>query len=178
MAYSRDKVLIVDGYNVLRSGSRYKAMAGDDFTDDAFNRKREALLNDVVAFAGREYEAAVIFDGGANVYSGGDAETYGGVKIIFSAAGSSADKVIERLAHNARERGREVLVVSSDAAIQETVFGGGVTRMSAEGFCREIADTFEENHTTFTPRPAKKNKLEGRISPDTLAKLKALRDSL
>ena len=32
------KYLIVDGYNVLRSGSRYKAMSGADYTDDAFNR--------------------------------------------------------------------------------------------------------------------------------------------
>ena len=178
MAPSRDKVLIVDGYNVLRSGSRYKALTGDDFTDDAFNRKREALLNDVANYAGREYEAVVVFDGGANVYSGGETEQFGGVKIIFSPAGSSADKVIERLAHNAREREREALVISSDASIQETVFGGGVTRMSAEGFCRELADAHEELHVTFTPRPAKKNKLEGRIPADTLEKLKSLRDSL
>ena len=178
MAYSRDKVLIVDGYNVLRSGSRYRGLAGDDFTDDVFNRKREALLNDVANYAGREYEAVVVFDGGTNVHSAGETETFGGVKIVFSPSGSSADKVIERLAHNARERGREALVISSDATIQETVFGGGVTRMSAEGFCRELADAHDELHVTTTPRPAKKNKLAGRIPADTLEKLKALRDSL
>ncbi|MBR3258793.1 MAG: NYN domain-containing protein [Eggerthellaceae bacterium] len=174
----RQKLLIVDGYNVLRSGSRYKAMAGADYTDDAFNRKREALLNDVVTFAGSEYEAIVVFDGGANVYSRGETETYGGIKIMFSPAGSSADRVIERLAQNARDRLQECLVVSSDATIQETVFGGVVARMSAEGFCRELAASYEENHQTFTPRPAKKNKISGRIDEDTLAKLKALRDSL
>ena len=176
--YTRDKLLIVDGYNVLRSGSRYKDMAGADYTDDAFNRKREALLNDVVTFAGNEYEAIVVFDGGANVYSDGEMETFGGVKITFSPAGSSADRVIEKLARNAREKLRETLVVSSDAAIQDTVFGTCVARMSAEGFCRELAASYEENHTTFTPRPAKKNMVEGRISADTLDKLRALRDAL
>ena len=178
MTYSRDKLLIVDGYNVLRSGSRYKAMDGVDYTDDAFNRKREALLNDVATFAGNEYEAIVVFDGGANAYSSGETEQFGGVKIIFSPAGSSADRVIERLARNARDRLRETLVVSSDATIQDTVFGTCVARMSAEGFCRELAGSYEENHQTFVPRPAKKNKLAGRISADTLEKLKALRDSL
>ena len=178
MSGSSGKLLIVDGYNVLRSGSRYRALAGDDFTDDIFNRKREALLNDVANYAGREFEAVVVFDGGANVHSAGDTESFGGVKIVFSPSGSSADKVIERLAHNARERGRETLVISSDATIQETVFGGGVTRMSAEGFCRELALGYEENHLTFTPRPAKKNKLSGRIPAETLEKLKSLRDSL
>ena len=178
MTSARDKVLIVDGYNVLRSGSRYKALAGADYTDDAFNRKREALLNDVANFAGREYEAVVVFDGGANDKSAGSTELFGGVQLVFSAYGSSADRVIERLAHNARERGREVLVVSSDATIQETVFGGGVARMSAEGFCRELADAHDELHVTTTPRPAKKNQIAGRIPADTLEKLKALRDSL
>lgn len=178
MAVVRGKALIVDGYNVLRSGSRYKALAGEDYTDDAFNRKREALLNDVATFAGNEYEATVVFDGGDNVYSEGLEERYGGVTVVFSPAGSSADKVIERLAKGARDRDREALVVSSDAVIQETVFAGGVARMSAEGFCRELESSWDENHLTFTPRPATKNKLEGRISPDALERLRALRDSL
>ncbi len=178
MTAARDKVLIVDGYNVLRSGSRYKALAGADYTDDAFNRKRESLLNDVATFAGNEYAATVVFDGGANAYSDGIEERYGGVAVVFSPAGSSADKVIERLAKGARDRGHEALVVSSDAVIQETVFGGGVARMSAEGFCRELESSWDENHLTFTPRPATKNKLEGRISTDALEQLRALRDSL
>ena len=55
MARARRKLLIVDGYNVLRSGSRYRCLrdAGPnpDYADDAFNRAREALINDVVAYA-------------------------------------------------------------------------------------------------------------------------------
>lgn len=178
MAYVRDKLLIVDGYNVLRSGSRYKAIAGSDYTDDAFNHKREALLNDVASFAGTEYEAIVVFDGGLNDKSSGETEVYGGVKVLFSPAGSSADRVIERLAHNAREGLREVLVVSSDAAIRGTVFGDRVAFMGAEGFCRELSGSYEENHVTSVPTPAKKNMIEGRIDASTLEKLKALRDSL
>ena len=178
MTDSPNKLLIVDGYNVLRSGSRYKGMPEEDYTDDAFNRKREALLNDVATFAGSEYEAVIVFDGGDNIFSDGATERYGGVRVMFSPAGWSADRVIERLACNARERLQETLVVSSDAAIQETVFGTCVARMSAEGFCRELAASYEENHTQTAPRPMPKNKLEGRISADALERLKALRDSL
>ncbi len=172
------KLLLVDGYNVLRSGSTYKAMDGQDHTDDIFNRKRDALLNDVAVFAGDEYEAVIVFDGSGNVHSQGETERYGGVKIMFSPAGISADHVIERMARTARDHMRETLVVSSDAAIQDTVFSLCVTRMSAEGFCREIVSSHDENYLTFTPRPATKNKVAGRISADTLDKLKALRDSL
>ena len=38
MAKQRKKMLLVDGYNVLRSGNRYRdAFLHPDYTDDAFN---------------------------------------------------------------------------------------------------------------------------------------------
>ena len=44
MAKQRKRLLLVDGYNVLRSGSRYQeAFAHPDYTDDAFNTAREIL---------------------------------------------------------------------------------------------------------------------------------------
>ena len=46
----RQQLLIVDGYNVLRSGSRYREITGPDYTDDAFNTARERLINDVVNY--------------------------------------------------------------------------------------------------------------------------------
>lgn len=177
MARQRKKLLIVDGYNVLRSGSRYRNIAGPDYTDDAFNRAREALINDVVNYAGRDWRAIIVFDGARNQFSTGETQTVGGVRIMFSPAGSSADKVIEKLAHDARERLVETLVVTSDATIQDTVFGGGVDRMSANGFSHEVGMYYEDARLDETPKVAKKNTIASRISPETLAKLKALRDA-
>ena len=71
MAKQRRKILIIDGYNVLRSGSRYKQIAGPDYTDDAFNRARETLINDVVGYAGHEWGAVIVFDGAKNGFSTG-----------------------------------------------------------------------------------------------------------
>ena len=96
---SRPKLLIVDGYNVLRSGSRYRNAPDEDYTDDTFNAAREMLINDVVNYAGGDYKAVIVFDGAKNAFSDGEAETVGGVRIVFSPAGQSADKVIEKLAH-------------------------------------------------------------------------------
>lgn len=177
MARQRRKLLIVDGYNVLRSGSRYRTIAGPDYTDDAFNRARETLINDVVNYAGREWRAIIVFDGGKNKFSTGEGETIGGVRIMFSPAGSSADKVIEKLAHDARERMVETLVVTSDATIQDTVFGFGVDRMSANGFSHEMGIYYEDARLDDTPKIAQKNTVAGRIDAETLAKLVALRDS-
>lgn len=178
MAKQRKKLLIVDGYNVLRSGSRYRDIAGPDYTDDSFNTAREALINDVIGYAGREWRAIIVFDGGRNEFSTGEAETVGGVRIMFSPAGQSADKVIEKLAHDARERQVETLVVTSDATVQDTVFGGGVDRMSADGFSHEVAMLYEEARLDETPKVAEKNTVAGRIDASTLAKLKALRDGM
>ena len=151
MPRQRKKLLIVDGYNVLRSGSRYKRITSPDYTDDAFNTARARLIN-------------------------GEVQTVGGIQIMFSPAGQSADKVIEKLAHDARERMVEALVVTSDATIQDTVFGGGIDRMSAEGFSHEVAMYYDEARLDETPKVARKNTVADRIPADTLAKLKALRD--
>lgn len=176
MPRQRKKLLIIDGYNVLRSGSRYQRISDPDYTDDWFNAARDALVNDVINFSGREWRAIVVFDGGGNAYSAGDAQTLGGVRIVFSPAGQSADKVIEKLAHDARERQVETMVVSSDATIQDTVFGFGVDRMSAEGFCRELGSYYEEARLDDTPKVSRKNTVAERVSPETLAKLLKLRD--
>ena len=168
MAKQRKKLLIVDGYNVLRSGRRYRTIAGPDYTHDAFNRAREALVNDVVSYAGRGTRAVIVYDGKDNALSTGEPDVIGGVRIMFSPAGQSADKVIEKLAHDARERGV--------ATIQDTVFGGGVDRMSADGFSHEIEMMVEEVRQDDAPAISVKNTVAERLSPDVLRKLKALRD--
>ena len=177
MPRQREKLLIVDGYNVLRSGSRYRAYTEPDYTDDAFNAAREALINDVISYSGRDWRAVIVFDAGDNEFSDGQPQTIGGVRIVFSPAGQSADKVIEKLARDARQRQVEVMVVTSDATIQDTVFGFGVDRMSAEGFSREMRMHFEEAHADKQPEVARKNTVAERIDADTLAKLESLRDA-
>lgn len=178
MVHTRNKLLIVDGYNVLRSSSRYRSIRSLDYTHDTFNRAREALFADVLAFGGSYSSIVIVFDGGNNEFSTGKEERIGGLRIIFSAQGSSADKVIEKLAWDARMKGIETLVISSDANIQDTVFGFGVDRMSSEGFAREMelqpSATFVEERQVYT----RKNTLGERLKGDSFEKLKALRDSL
>ena len=178
MGKTRKRLLIVDGYNVLRSGSRYRwqPRADEDYTDDFFNTARERLINDVVNFAGRDMGAVIVFDAGDNELSQGSRTKVGGVDVVFSPAGQSADKVIEKLAYDAGKRGVETLVVTSDATVQDTVFGGGVDRMSAEGFSHEMGEYYEDARLDDTPKVAPKRTVADRIPADTLAKLKALRD--
>lgn len=177
MAKKRNKLLIVDGYNVLRSGQRYIHMRRDaDYTHETFNRVREALISDVAAFAGSEYRAVIVFDAVQNPESAGKSQKIGGVKVVFSPFGSSADKVIEKLAHDAREQRVEVMVVTSDATIQDTVVGGGVDRMSANGFSLEMEDLGEEAARDRTVEVSRKATVADRLDPAVLEKLKVMRD--
>ena len=124
----------------------------------------------------RLFTAVAVAEGADNELSQGSRTKIGGVQVIFSPAGQSADKVIEKLAYDAGKRGVETMVVTSDAAIQDTVFGGGVDRMSADGFSHEMGEYYEDARLDDTPKVARKNTVAERIPADTLARLKALRD--
>ena len=140
------KTLLVDGYNVLRGSAHYAHLTDTtpDHTHDAYNSARQALISDVATFAGRDFEATLVFDGGGNPWSAGEPRSVAGITVIFSPAGVSADSVIEELAHKAASRGREVLVVTSDAATQWTVFSRKITRMSAADFSLEMHGVRQE----------------------------------
>ena len=194
-------ILIVDGYNVLRSSTLYAhsgegapdtsktanftedtespassrgAASGSadflDYTDDHHNVLREALINDVAVFAHKRFEATVVFDGKGNPNSTGERSDVAGVGVIFSAAGTSADSVIEELAHTAAATGRNVLVITSDATLQWTVLGKNVTRMSAAGFADEMR-AIKKTTIHEVEAVAHKNTLAERIDKETRDRL-------
>lgn len=168
--------LIVDGYNVIRCGSRYKSIELPDYTDDFFNVARERLMNDVINYVGSTTKAYIVYDAADRVGERTEKQTIGSVTILFSQKGVPADHVIEKLALDIREEGCEAVVVTSDASIQDTVFGGGIVRMSAEGFCRELAAMDHARSQEDTERVNRKSTIADRIPSDVLEKLYRMRD--
>ena len=100
--------------------------------------------------------------------------TQRGVRIEFSPTGVSADTVVQKLCIEAREEGRACSVVSSDGTIQAVVMGKGVTRISSRMLVDEIKQIDNDVHEA-EEAPQIKMTLGSRLSPDALAKLKALR---
>ncbi len=174
------KIIIIDGFNVLRSSRRYRALMGDeaDYTHDAYNAMREALINDVGHFIEPHEHAIIVFDGMSNLYSTGESTRKGNIEVIFSPTHYSADNIIERLAYEHREAHHEVRVVSSDLAIQDTVFADTVTRVSVNEFCNEIESNMSDVQAEEANLPHSKNTVAKRIDAGTLERLKHLRDSL
>jgi len=154
------KRLLVDGYNVIRSTPPYKQLAELDLES-----AREALVSDVAAYAQQEWDATVVFDGGGNPRSDGQAHEFAGIAIIFSRYGVSADTVIEGLARAARDRGEHIDVVTSDAQTQWAVLGGKVVRRSSAEFCAELRAGRDE-WGDFLPAGSATSRVEDRIDAE------------
>ena len=174
-AMQRRQVLIVDGYNVIRNNDRYAYLGIDYESGEGWNKAREALINDAAQLAQEHYErCTVVFDAAGNPDSTGTPVRKAGIDVVFSPAGVSADSVIERLAHDARESGFEVVVVSSDFTIQATVFGGGVASLSSLAFTEDSADVEEERRGLARQAASEKRTVADRIDAETRAKLEAM----
>jgi len=149
----------VDGYNVIRLTPPYRELAENDL-DSA----RVALVSDVAAFAADEWDATVVFDGGNNTHSTGEPHRTVGVTVVFSRYGTEADAVIEALSREARDEGRRVQVVTSDAQTQWAVFGRGVARKSSAEFARDLRSE-EAEWREHSPHGDTRSPIEHRIDP-------------
>ena len=177
-ASGKRELLVVDGYNIIHSTPRYERLVYDR-SDDPYSRDvhasaRTALISDVAAFAQGRYEAVIVFDGAGNVSAERPNISQAGCRIEFSPTGVSADTVVQRICTEARETGRACTVVTSDAMIQATVMGKGVTRISARMLLGEI-EQIDRDVAEVEEAPEIKMTLGSRLSPEALAKLKALR---
>ena len=172
------ELLVVDGYNVIHASPRYEQLifdkSNDPYSHDVYDRARTALVADVAAFSGRRYEPVIVFDGAGNVSADRPNLPQAGVRIVFSPTGVSADTVVQQLCTEAREAGRACTVVTSDGTIQATVMGKGVARISARMFVEEMRHVDEDVHEA-EEAPQVKMTLGSRLSPETLAKLRAFK---
>lgn len=118
--------LIVDGYNIV---ARREAKSLTNIADiETARRDVEDLLKQYRLIY--DEDVVVVYD--AHRRSGtGAVEISGGIEIVFTESGETADARIERLVYELRENYRNITVATSDAAEQQVSFGGGALRISA-----------------------------------------------
>lgn len=152
--------VIVDGYNVLRTASRYKTLAAHDL-----EAARAKLVADAAGLTDCATRVTVVFDAAMNERSTGAAHHVAGVAVVFSPHGMTADDVVEHLAARAKSRGDVAVVVTSDAETQRAVMGGTALRMSSREFEREVQDA-ERDARASAPAGTSSVPLERRIDDD------------
>ena len=175
----RKTLLLVDGYNVIRSQGPYRGLVDEDYHDpilhDVYVRARAALVADVAAYAQGSYtRTTVVFDGFGNPDPERPPRKSAGIDIVFSPSGVEADTVIEKLARTYRLQGWEVTVITSDAGVQSTVFADGVTRLSSRMFTNEAQSMNEHidqmRYVPNTGAPARTT-VQDRLPTDVRARL-------
>ena len=139
--------LIVDGYNVLHGWTSMAKLLAEDV-----EHARDRLVHQLSNFGATQgIKVVVVFD--AHLVKGGQGSTeeWGGVKVIYTPEGVTADMAIEKLAVRLAGRNK-ITVASSDWAEQRLVFGQGAVRMSARELETEVlaAETESKAYKEYT----------------------------
>ncbi len=138
--------------------------------------ERRRLLDRIASYMGGTSDrAVVVFDSHSQLLQKSESAT-AQVEVYFGSFSHSADAIIEREVY-AVSAGENVVVVSSDHQLQQTVFLPNVIRCSSRQFAGELqAHTRRianrQNCITMSHR------IEERIPAGTLEKLARLRDEL
>lgn len=185
MSFERKKLILVDGYNVLRC-DRFD----EDWTSDLYNKYREELLNDIALKYNNDNETVVIVYDAAKRPSHKKLVslkeiTPGSITTLFTPTGISADTQIEKLAYEAIEKKIQVTIVTSDSVIRNTTANKGVTHIGAQNFkimLSENNDFCSYNNTSLSnmslSEKTEHSTIASRIDNNTLKKLKSLRNRI
>lgn len=124
--------LIVDGYNVIFAWDELRELA-----QSGLDLARRRLTDILVSCRGfTQNETVLVFDAYRVPGGAGAKEDVGGVHVVFTKQGETADAYIERLTHDIG-RNFAVRVVTSDSLIQLSALRAGVLRVSAREFREE-----------------------------------------
>jgi uncharacterized protein len=110
--------ILVDGYNVIKNNLMFQMLetknlgiARDVLIKQLKNRYRHTIFRVIVVFDGNGAREQVSYDEH--------------IRIIFSRHGETADRVIARLAAEARAKGQDSIVYSDDIEVQQSVVEQG-----------------------------------------------------
>lgn len=165
----KERVVIVDGYNVIRNEERYEQVS-----HEALELARTGLAEALVSFAGLTGTRVIlVFDGSGRAGGTERSTQIGGLEVWFSGSGRSADDLIERTAFELRQgqEDHEIRVVTGDYALQNTVFGDEVFCQSPVEFMKEVDDV----RGSFEGKQGRREQtIEGRIDKSVVEALEHL----
>jgi uncharacterized protein len=180
-------IYLIDGYNVLHQYMGHKQLrtgtgagvskgAGESGGEPDLEDARKHLLDRIASYMGRTTDRAiVVFDSHAQSLQKQESAT-ANVEVYFGSFSHSADSIIEREVY-ALSAGQNITVVSSDYQLQKTIFRPNVIRRSSRQFVSDLQH--ETQSVAISPNcTTMSHRIEDRVDPETVDKLKALRDSL
>ena len=167
-----ERILIVDGYNVLNARRHLEGAA-------ALADAREKLLAELQDYAGYSGQKVIlVFDAWRGDRQTRSVEEYGPVQVVFTRKGEIADHYIERLCDSYAEdvefRRAEVRVATSDALEQTIILGRGATRISSRELLLEMSQARSAGTAAAVPKRTGGSTVGDRIPPHVLEKLRRI----
>lgn len=137
--YEGTEYLLVDGYNVIFSWDKLKALAQDNI-DGA----RNALINILCNYQGyKKCEVILVFDAYKVKGNAREVEKVNNITIVYTKEAETADMYIEKASYKLAKNNK-VRVVTSDALEQLIILAGGALRVSSREFLYEIQQAEED----------------------------------
>jgi predicted RNA-binding protein with PIN domain len=162
-------VYLIDGYNLLHEVLGHGGVL-------QLEDERRRLIDRIASYMGGTSDRAiVVFDGQGQTLQKGESAT-ANVEVYFGSFSRSADSIIEKEAFKLSQ-GDSVVVISSDYQLQQTIFRPNVIRRSS----RQFAGDLQEHTKRIAISPdctTMSHRIEDRIDPGTVDRLKELRDRL
>lgn len=156
-----EDLLIVDGYNIINAWPELIKLK-----NESFEHARDKLLDILADFYGStQCPIIVVFDAYMVKKGTGYKVSSGGLEVIFTSEGETADSCIERLVSQLPRETR-VIVATSDWAQQRLVMGQGALRLSARELLNRVNEVRKQN--SFKMNSLRKNgtTLDDAINPD------------
>ena len=119
--------IIIDGYNLIRQSDAFRR-----FEKVSLEEGRHALLQSLSLYRKQTgHPVTVVFDAWESGSPEVERDRYGGVAVLYSRRGQTADDLIKQMVQNRRE---EMVVVTSDRDIADFAFRRGATAISSPEF--------------------------------------------
>jgi predicted RNA-binding protein with PIN domain len=129
--------IIIDGYNLIRQSTTLRQQESLGLEEG-----RSALLQLLRRYKKQKRHAiTVVFDGSDKARFFNDSKNEGGIRVVFSRQGQTADDVMLRFAAKDRER---ALIVTSDRALVEQAEASGAVTISSQDFEFKLMSLFDE----------------------------------
>ena len=167
---TRERVLIVDGYNVLNAW-RSNLNSADTLADARDELARR--LQDYAGFSGQR--VILVMDAWLSDRTQRTEEVNGPLTVVFTRKGELADHYIERLcdeyAHRVELGLMELRVATSDGVEQMVVLGRGAVRMSARELLMEMDQVRRQGREGAQPVARKRSSVMEQLPADVQKRL-------
>lgn len=164
---SREKYLLVDGYNVMFADEDMKQLATENM-----DASRDKLLEELSNYQGFiKSHLIVVFDAYKVRGFQGEKTRYHNIDVVFTKEAETADRYIERFAH---EHGKhwDITVATSDGMEQVIILGQGCKRLSSRELLKDMHTKREIGRETMSELADKSRRyLFDDVSEETIQRL-------